>query len=234
MIETYRYYSAYIPLLPVLYLADMDETPGPPRPKLIGLTGTYCAGKNRIAGIMEARGLPVLDVDKLGHEAVEAGQEAITARFGGDVLDAGGKINRRLLGEKVFGKPEELAALEAIVHPEANRLTEAWITRQRGPACVINAALLHRSSVFNRLDFIILVRAPFLTRLLRARRRDRLPWFSLLKRLESQKQFIPQYFNGKADIYKVDNRGYSFWGSRLFRRNLETRIDHILSGEGIR
>ncbi|MDR2258533.1 MAG: dephospho-CoA kinase [Treponema sp.] len=203
-------------------------------PRLIGLTGTYCAGKNHIAGVLEVRGLPVLDVDTLGHEAVEAGREAIIARFGGDVLGAGGKINRRLLGEKVFGKPEELAALEAIVHPEANRLTEEWITRQTGPACVINAALLHKASVFNRLDFIILVRAPFLIRLFRARRRDRLPWFSLLKRLESQKQFTPQYFKGNADIYKVDNRGYFFLGSRFFRRNLETRIDNILSGEGIR
>jgi dephospho-CoA kinase len=212
----------------------MMKKTGSRGPRLIGLTGTYCAGKNRIAGLLEARGLPVLDVDTLGHEAVEAGREAIAARFGGDILGDGGKINRRLLGEKVFGKPEELAALEAIVHPEANRLTEEWMAGQTGRACVINAALLHRSSAFSRLDFIILVRAPFLTRLLRARRRDRLPWFSLLKRLKSQKQFTAQYFNGKADIYIIDNRGFFFWDSRFFRRNLETRIDNILSGEGIR
>jgi dephospho-CoA kinase len=212
----------------------MDETHPPLRPKLIGLTGTYCAGKNHVAGILKARGLPVLDVDKLGHEAVEAERAAIITRFGGGILGAGGKINRRLLGEKVFGRPEELAALEAIVHPAANRLTEAWIAGQRGAACVINAALLHRSSAFKRLDFIILVRAPFPTRLLRARKRDRLPWFSLLKRLASQKQFTAQYFRGKADIYNVDNRGYFFWGSRFFRRILETRINNILSGEGIR
>ncbi|MDR0624590.1 MAG: dephospho-CoA kinase [Treponema sp.] len=211
----------------------MMKKTGSRGPKLIGLTGTYCAGKNYIAGLLEARGLPVLDVDKLGHKAVEAGREAIAARFGGGILGPDGKVNRRLLGEQVFGKPEELAALEAIVHPEANRMTETWIAEQTGPACVINAALLHHASVFSRLDFIILVRAPFLIRLLRARRRDRLPWFSLLKRLKSQKQFTAQYFKGKADIYKVDNRGYFFLGSRVFRRNLETRIDDILSGEGI-
>jgi dephospho-CoA kinase len=205
-----------------------------PRPKLIGLAGTYCAGKNFVARLLEERGLPVLDVDKLGHEAVEAGREAVLARFGGDILGADGKINRRLLGERVFGKPEELADLEAIVHPEANRLTEKWITEQTGPACVINAALLHQSSVFNRLDFIILVTAPLLTRLFRARRRDRLPWPVLLKRFESQKQFTAQYFTGKADIYNVDNRGYPSCMARFFRRKLENRIDSILSGEGIR
>jgi dephospho-CoA kinase len=201
-------------------------------PRLIGLTGTYCAGKNFIAGLLRERGLPALDVDRLGHEAVEAGREAITARFGGDILAPDGRIDRRLLGGKVFGKPEEMAALEAVVHPLANRLTDEWIAGQKG-ACVINAALLHRSSAFNRLDFIILVEAPFLTRLLRARKRDHLPWLALLKRFSSQKNFIAQYLKGNADIYRVENRGYSLAGSRRFRRNLENRIDSILSGEGI-
>jgi dephospho-CoA kinase len=203
-------------------------------PRLIGLAGTYCAGKNYIAGILEKRGLPALDVDKLGHTAIEAGREAILAHFGEDVLGPGGTIDRRRLGEKVFGNPEETAALEAIVHPLANRLTDEWIAGQKGGACVINAALLHKSSVFSRLDFIILVRAPFLTRLLRARKRDRLPWLVLLKRLKSQKKFTAQYLRGNADIYNVDNRGYPSFVSRFFRRKLENRIDDILSGEGIR
>jgi dephospho-CoA kinase len=201
--------------------------------RLIGLTGTYCAGKNFIAAILKDRGIPALDVDRLGHEAVEAERETIVARFGGDILAPDGRIDRRLLGGKVFGKPEEMAALEAIVHPAANRLTDGWIAKQNG-ACVINAAVLHKSSAFSRLDFIILVEAPFLIRLLRARKRDHLPWLVLLKRFSSQRNFIPQYLKGKADIYRVDNREYSLHGSRRFRRNLENRIDSILSGEGIR
>jgi dephospho-CoA kinase len=200
--------------------------------RLIGLTGTYCAGKNFVAGLLKERGLPVLDVDTLGHEAVEAGQEAVIARFGADVLGPNGKINRRLLGEKVFGKQKELAALNDIVHPEANRLTNEWIAGQKGAACVINAALLHKISVFPRLDFIILVRAPFLIRLLRARKRDRLSWLSLLKRFGSQKEFTAQYLSGKADIYHIDNRGLSI-NSWHFRKKLENRIHLILSGEGI-
>jgi dephospho-CoA kinase len=209
---------------------DKEHTKGP---KLIGLTGVYCAGKNHIAAVLAERGLPVLDVDKLGHEAIETEKEAILNLFGRDILGPEGRINRRLLGEKVFGKPEELAALQAIVHPAANSMTEKWIAAQGGKPCVINAALLHQSSIFNRLDCIILVRAPFLTRLLRARKRDHLPWSSILKRFGSQKKFTSQYLMGKADIYRVDNRGYSKIGSRFFRRNLESRIDHILSGEGI-
>jgi dephospho-CoA kinase len=200
--------------------------------RLIGLAGAYCAGKNYIAGILEKRGLPVLDVDKLGHTALEAGREAVLARFGEEVLGPGGAIDRRRLGEKIFGNPENTAALEAIVHPLANRLTSEWIAEQKAGACVINAALLHKSLVFDQLDFIILVRAPFLIRLLRARKRDHLPWPALIKRIKSQKEFTAQYLKGNADIYNVDNREPSFM-SRFFRRKLENRIDSILSGEGI-
>ena len=198
---------------------------------LIGLTGTYCAGKNYVARLLEERGLPVLDVDKLGHEALEAEKTAVMARFGPDILDAEGAVDRRLLGNRVFGRPEELSALEDIVHPAANRLTEAWIVRQNG-TCVINAALLHRSGIFKRLDFIILVRAPFLTRLLRARRRDSLSLSQLIRRFKSQKEFTPQYLTRKADIYTVDNPGYCGFCSSLYRERLGNRLDAILSRKG--
>ncbi|MDR2433336.1 MAG: dephospho-CoA kinase [Treponema sp.] len=201
---------------------------------LIGLTGTYCAGKNYLAALLKQRGLPVLDVDKLGYTALDAEKEALAVRFGGDIMRPDGTVDRRLLGEKVFGKSEELAALEAIVHPAANRLTEEWIESMKGKTCVINAALLHRSSVFGRLDCIILVGAPFLTRLLRARRRDALPWSALFKRFASQKDFTTQYLAGKADIYRVENHGFSAAAFRRSRAKLERRIDAILFQVGLR
>jgi dephospho-CoA kinase len=201
--------------------------------KLIGLTGTYCAGKNHVARLLEARGFPVLDVDALGHEALEAEKEAILSRFGPAVLGKDGAIDRRLLGERVFGRPGELAALESVVHPAANRLTEAWIADQGDRSCVINAALLHRSSVFNRLDFIILVRASPLTRFLRARRRDRLPLVQLVRRFKSQKEFTAQYFKREADIYIVNNEGYFDLCSSRRRGKIERRIDMIFSREGM-
>jgi dephospho-CoA kinase len=193
---------------------------------LIGLTGMYCAGKNYVAAILERRGLEVLDVDKLGYIAIENKKAAVFARFGEDIKNPDGSVNRRLLGEKVFGSGGELAALEAIVHPEANRLSLEWIAAQKGKPCVINAALLHKSAVFDRLDGIILVSAPWLVRLIRAKQRDKLPWGVLLQRFSSQKQFAAQYLAGNADIYKVENPGTN-------RAKLERRLDVVLSGMGL-
>jgi dephospho-CoA kinase len=202
--------------------------------KIIGLTGTYCAGKNHIAGLLEGRGLAVLDVDKLGHRAIIEEKEAVAARFGEDILGPDGEVDRRRLGARVFGKPEELAALEAIVHPAANRLTLRWIEDQGERPRVINAALLHRSSAFELLDAVILVKAPLLTRLLRAKKRDRLPWPALIRRFQSQRGFTALYkdknFPRPADIYVIDNRGFVFQTSN---NALERRIDEILTMERI-
>jgi dephospho-CoA kinase len=200
---------------------------------ILGLTGIYCAGKNYIASLLEKRGFPVLDVDKLGHKAIEARREVILNRFGREILGEDGAIDRRLLGARVFGKPTELASLEAIVHPAANRMTQEWIEAQGGKPCVVNAALLHRSAAYKDLDLVILVEAPWLTRLLRARKRDRLPLKVLAERFKSQKDFISQYFSKNTDIYRVENRGYFSFGAQKREEKLERRIDEILSPLGL-
>jgi dephospho-CoA kinase len=195
----------------------------------IGLTGKYCAGKNLVAAILEKYGLPVLDVDKLGYQVLETEKETIFAQFGSDLQKADGSVNKRLLGQRTFGKPEKLASLEAIVHPPVNRLIEEWIRDRAGDrAYVINAALLHKAAIFNRMDRIILVTSPSLTRFFRARRRDKLSWTEILRRFSSQKDFNSQYLVKKAEIYKVENPGMS--GSRNLYKKLECRIDKFIEG----
>ena len=194
---------------------------------IIGLTGLYCAGKNHVAAILEKHGFPVLDVDKLGHQVLNEEKEAIFTQFGHDLKNADGHLNRKLLGQRVYENPEKLIQLENIVHPGANRLTEEWILqrdRAGDRACVINAALLHKSSVFGKLDHIILVTAPFLIRLFRAKRRDKLPWSEILKRFANQKDLNNQYLSINsieinAEIHRVENSGFV---------RLERQIDKII------
>lgn len=201
--------------------------------KIIGLTGPYCAGKNYVALLLAERFFPVLDVDKLGHTVIEKEKGRLLLRFGEDILAPDGSIDRRRLGQKVFGRPKELSDLEDIIHPAVNRETLDWIDSRKESACFINAALLHRSSAFEALDAVIFVEAPFLVRLFRAKKRDRLPWLSLIKRFGSQKEFFTQLFKGKTDIYRVRNSGCFGLGELFLREKLEKRIDEILSLRGI-
>jgi len=192
---------------------------------IIGLTGPYCAGKNHVSAILESKGIPVIDVDKLGYQVLETEKERIFAQFGQDLKTQDGSLDRRLLGRRVFGQPEKLADLEAIVHPSANRLTDDWIASQKGH-CAVNAALLHRSSAFNRMEKIILVSAPFLTRVCRGKHRDGLSYRQIFKRIASQKDFYTQYLSINAEIYRVENHS----NGSLSSRRLERRIDAFVKG----
>jgi dephospho-CoA kinase len=200
--------------------------------KTIGLTGKYCSGKNFVAALLAQRSLPVLDVDKLGHAVIETEKELLLERFGRDILDPQGLIDRRTLGAKVFGKPGELSALEEIIHPAVNRETLAWINARNEKACIINAALLHRSSALPVLDAAIIVEAPFIVRLFRAKKRDRISWMPIVRRFWSQRKFKYQFFDEKTDIYRVNNFS-GCAGNNTANARLEKRIDEILSLLGI-
>ncbi|MDR0411619.1 MAG: dephospho-CoA kinase [Treponema sp.] len=191
--------------------------------RIIGLTGLYCAGKNYVGEILVRKGFAVLDVDKLGHRVIETEQAAIMERFGKDIVEHG-RVNRRLLGEKVFGNPTELAALEMIIHPYVNALIEDWAAGNKN--CVINAALLHRTSIFLRLDAILIVKAPLFVRLIRAKLRDRLPWFSIIRRFRSQKFSFPLKFShevaeNRRSIYIINNVG------RESEKQIEKVVDEL-------
>ena len=94
---------------------------------LLGLTGGYCVGKNAVAAILEKRGWTCIDVDALGHEAVELARDAIVARFGTGVIGSDGRVDRKAVARIVFADPAALADQEAIVHPVAIRLLDARI-----------------------------------------------------------------------------------------------------------
>jgi dephospho-CoA kinase len=118
------------------------------------------------------------------------------------------------------------------VHPAVNRMTDEWIAEQGARTCIINAAVLHKSSAFAGLTGIILVQAPVLTRLLRALRRDKLPLGQLLRRFKTQQEFALHYLTKNADICMINNRGF-FRICVSQRRCIENRIDEILSKMGI-
>lgn len=95
---------------------------------LIGLTGGIASGKSTISRRLAARGAVHLDADRIAREVVEPGTPALDAireRFGSDVISADGSLNRPALGAIVFRDPEELAALNAIVHPAVQARTRA-------------------------------------------------------------------------------------------------------------
>lgn len=86
----------------------------------VGLTGNIGAGKSTVAELLVAHGAALVDADKVAREVVEPGAAAyqpLVDRFGPDILDDEGRIDRPALAAKVFGHPDELEALNAVIHP---------------------------------------------------------------------------------------------------------------------
>lgn len=93
--------------------------------RLIGLTGGIASGKSLVSSRLREHGATIVDADVLAREAVAAGSPglaAVAAEFGQEVLAPDGSLDRPALGAIVFGDPERLARLNAIVHPEVQRL----------------------------------------------------------------------------------------------------------------
>jgi len=117
--------------------------------RIIGLTGGIGSGKSTVAAMLAARGAIVIDADRVAHEVYAPGTEGfdkVVARFGDAVLGGDGTIDRKALGSVVFGDPEALAELNAIIHPlvrkeVARRLLDAARTRPDA-TIVIEAALM--------------------------------------------------------------------------------------------
>lgn len=126
---------------------------------VIGLTGGIASGKSTVAARLEALGAFVIDADKLGHRAYQPGTaafHAVVARFGDDVVDADGRIDRKALGARVFGNPERLKQLTDIVWPEIGRLAAADMAaaRDRNPDAIVvlEAAVLFEAGWERSVD----------------------------------------------------------------------------------
>ncbi len=96
----------------------------------VALTGGIATGKSYVVDQLRRRGVPCLDADELARGVMAAGTEgtaAIAARFGAEVLDRSGIVNRRRLGAIVFADAAARRDLEAIVHPAVYRAIAAGL-----------------------------------------------------------------------------------------------------------
>ena len=133
----------------------------------VALTGGIASGKSTIARRLAELGAVVVDADAIVREVQQPGSpvlDAIAAAFGDDVIGEGGVLDRAALGARVFGDPEALERLNAIVHPavreeSARRFAEAFAA---DPASVVvyDVPLLVEARADDPWDLIVVADAP--------------------------------------------------------------------------
>lgn len=140
---------------------------------VIGLTGGVASGKSTVARVLAQRGMLVLDADDEARDVVRRPEvlERLVARFGPDILDEDGDLDRPALAAAAFGSPKATADLNAIVHPEVRRRLLETIDGHPDRPVVLDVPLLVESPVADRVTTWVFVEAKEASREIRARER---------------------------------------------------------------
>lgn len=125
---------------------------------MIGLTGGIASGKSTVTRFFRDRDIPVLDADLLGHQTYEPETDtfkAVVEAFGPELVAPDGTIDRKALGAKVFGKPDELKRLTDIVWPGIRRLASERLSELEtagNSVAVLEAAVLFEAGWEDLVD----------------------------------------------------------------------------------
>lgn len=140
----------------------------------VGLTGGIGSGKSTVCAMLRERGVAVYNSDERAKELMNSDtaiKQRIIARFGAESF-ADGVLNRAYLAQRVFASEEELAALNAIVHPLVIEDFASWAESAEGEYVVLESAILFESGFDSQVDMVVAIMAPDELRIERAMQRD--------------------------------------------------------------
>jgi dephospho-CoA kinase len=182
---------------------------------IVGITGGYCSGKSVASGVLRDLGYEIVEVDRIGHEALEAKRDEVVSAFGKSVLSRGARpspgkptcgrsIDRGKLGDIVFADPAARKKLEAIVHPWMIGRVKETIRGRRKVA--IDAALLIEMCLFTLCDTVLGIEVSEETAVRRGMERGGLTREQVLLRVRAQiplkqkLQFVDKVIDNDGDI----------------------------------
>jgi dephospho-CoA kinase len=177
---------------------------------LFGLTGGIGSGKSTVARRFRDRGLPVIDADELAREAVTKGSPGLTdvvRRFGADVLDPGGNLDRKKLATRVFADDEARRALNAITHPRVAALSAERVQALEAsgePLACYEVPLLFEAGLDAVLSPVVVVAAPLDVQVARAVDRDGGSPEDVVARIRAQ---LPLDEKVRRATFVIDNSG---------------------------
>lgn len=178
--------------------------------KWYGITGGIASGKSTVSQKLRNLGFKVVDADQLARDVVVKGSpglQSVVERFGADVLGSTGELDRKKLGAKVFGKPQDLLDLENILHPlikqETAKQREA-LAKAGEAFAFYDVPLLFEKKMEPLFDGIVVVSASEADQIQRMKSRDGLSNAEISQRLSSQ---IPLNEKVKKAHFVIHNDG---------------------------
>jgi dephospho-CoA kinase len=185
----------------------------------LGLTGGIASGKSAVGKMFVKHGAHLIQSDAISHWLMQSGGPVyaeVVRRFGPEILNPDGTINRPRLAETAFGSPggspPRVKELNAIVHPAViaheNALIEEIGQRDPNAIAIVEAALILEARSSARFDHLIVVTCQPEQRILRYARRlgisEDAARAEVTRRMAAQ---IPDEEKIKAADFVIDNSG---------------------------
>jgi len=179
------------------------------KPLIIGITGGIGSGKSTLSHLLRAEGYSVYDTDlearRLQNEHSVMRKKMIDI-FGKDIYTEQG-LNRSALGKIVFGKPELLTKLNAIVHPLVMDDFNSWVSNRLPKKMLfIESAILYESGFNKLVDKVILITASEAVRIARVVKRDGVTPEHVLTRMSHQLSEEDKMNRADFVIHSDDNK----------------------------
>lgn len=141
----------------------------------VALTGGIGSGKSTVADEFAHLGVTVIDADIIARQVVEPGTPALLAiaeRFGPQMINDDGSLNRRRLRESIFAHSEDKAWLNALLHPLIQQETRRQMQASTSPYLLWVVPLLVENRLTDKADRVLVVDVPKETQIERTMRRD--------------------------------------------------------------
>lgn len=141
----------------------------------VAITGNIGSGKSYVCDLFKSLGVPVFDSDreaKLLYDLPEVRQKMVE-RFGANIYNEEGALDRRLMASKVFADACALGYVESVLYPVLNKRFTDWADQQGTPYVLYESALIFEKHLEEMFDAIIVVAASESVRIRRVMTRDR-------------------------------------------------------------
>ncbi|KXI26831.1 dephospho-CoA kinase [Paraglaciecola hydrolytica] len=142
---------------------------------VIGLSGGIGSGKTTVSDLFAALGIAIIDADVIARQVVEPGTPALQAiiiKFGTQVLNDGGELNRSQLRQVVFSDPASKDWLNELLHPLIRAQMLSQTQSAQSAYCILSVALLVENKLSELVDRVLIVDVSEATQLARTVKRD--------------------------------------------------------------
>jgi dephospho-CoA kinase len=130
---------------------------------VVGLSGGIGSGKTTVSNMFAKLGVQIIDADVIARQVVEPDSlalGAITDKFGSQLLDQDGNLDRRKLRDIVFSQPEAKNWLNALLHPLIQQQMQQQTRQAKSIYCILSVPLLVENQSYKNVDTVLIVDVP--------------------------------------------------------------------------